>query len=539
MNTETNLKTSRILIVDDQSANIDMLEGFLEMEGYVNVSSLTDSRMVMEFVDKSRPDLILLDLMMPFISGYEIMEQLKKKDPGDVFLPILVLTADITPEAKQKALTLGASDFLTKPFDLTEVGLRVNNLLLTGSLMQQLRNQNLILDEKVKMRTAELEQSNRELTVARDKAQASDRLKSAFMQNISHEVRTPLNGILGFSRLLADPDISFADKKNFLAFLDISTNRLINTITDYMDISLLASGAMEVNCRTISVNELLREVRSICSKDCESKSLVFDFELKDLFKETCIHTDPELLRKILLHLISNAIKFTSAGTVTVDYSVAADAFECLVRDTGRGISEEAIERIFEPFMQEDISATRGHEGSGLGLSIVKGFVSLLGGELKLESLKNAGTVFTVNLPLAEGKAFPGTSEEKPLHSRVKTPVLLVAEDDESNRHFLEVVLKKIVPTVLQASNGKEAVELCRLHPEITLVLMDIKMPVMNGLEATQEIKSFRKDLPVIAITAYSMSGDEQKFLSAGCDDFIAKPVSFDSLRNKLKGFGML
>ena len=241
MNNDTNLKTSRILIVDDQPANIDMLEGFFEMEGYTNVSSLTDSRRVMEFLDKSQPDLILLDLMMPFLTGYEIMEQLNERISRDDFLPVLVLTADITPEAKKKALALGASDFLTKPFDLTEVGLRVNNLLLARSLMNQLKDQNLILDEKVKQRTAQLEQSNMDLTMARDKAQASDRLKTAFMQNISHEVRTPLNGILGFSKLLVEPDINSAEKQNFLIFLELSTNRLINTITDYMDISLYGS----------------------------------------------------------------------------------------------------------------------------------------------------------------------------------------------------------------------------------------------------------------------------------------------------------
>jgi len=535
---ETDLKKSHILIVDDQIANIEMLEGFLEMEGYINVSSTTDSRKVILLHDSFKPDLILLDLMMPLLSGYEVMDQLKAKVAKDDFLPVLVLTADITPEAKQRALTLGATDFLTKPFDLTEVGLRINNLLLARSLMHQLRDQNLILDEKVKMRTAQLEQTNRDLTMARDKAQASDRLKTAFMQNISHEVRTPLNGILGFSKLLADPEISYADKQNFEIFLEISTNRLINTITDYMDISLLASGSMEVARKPVSINDVMREVKGIYSKICESKSLTFELQVNDSLEETCIKTDPELLRKIISHLISNAVKFTSTGTVTVGYSLTTETFEFLVKDTGKGISEEARERIFEPFMQEDISATRGHEGSGLGLSIVIGCIRLLGGELRLESTKEVGSVFTVILPHGDPKQAVETSAGKPTHANAKTPVLLVAEDDDANRLFLEVVLKKIVPTVLQATNGKEAVEMCRAHPEITLVLMDIKMPIMNGIEATQEIKTFRKDLPVIAITAYAMSGDEQKFITAGCDDFIPKPVSVNSLGNKLKEYGI-
>jgi len=539
MNADMNLKTSRILIVDDQPANVAMLEGFLEMEGYTNVSSLTDSRRVMEFMDNVRPDLILLDLMMPFLTGYEIMEQLRERIAKDDFLPVLVLTADITSEAKKKALALGASDFLTKPFDLTEVELRVNNLLLTRSLMHQLKDQNLILDEKVKQRTAQLEQSNRDLTEARDKAQASDRLKTAFMQNISHEVRTPLNGILGFSKLMAEPDTTTAEKQTFLIFLENSTNRLISTITDYMDISLLASGSMEVARKPVLINDFMREVKDIYCKACESKSLAFEFPINDSFEETCIHTDPDLLRKIISQLLSNAVKFTSTGTVTVGYSFTNDTFECFIKDTGKGISEEARERILEPFMQEDISATRGHEGSGLGLSIVLGCIRLFGGELRLESAKEVGSVFTVILPLSDSKNAVDSSPLKQTHTKSKTPVLLVAEDDDANRLFLEIILRKIVPTVLQATNGKEAVEMCRAHPEISLVLMDIKMPVMNGLEATQEIKTFRKGLPVIAITAYAMSGDEQKIIASGCDDFIPKPVSVGSLGNKLKEYGIL
>ncbi len=535
---ETNLKQSHILIVDDQIANVEMLEGFLEMEGYTNVSSTTDSRKVIPLLKSFKPDLILLDLMMPLLSGYEVMEQLRVKVAKDDFLPVLVLTADITQEAKQKALTLGATDFLTKPFDLTEVGLRINNLLFARSLMHQLKDQNLILDEKVKQRTAQLEQTNMDLTVARDKAQASDRLKTAFMQNISHEVRTPLNGILGFSKLMAEPDISSSEKQTFVNFLEISTNRLIQTITDYMDISLIASGSLEVARKPIAINDIMREVKMTCSKDCESKSLALDFAIHDAFDKIDFKTDPELLRKIISHLISNAVKFTSSGSVTVNYSFSRDSFKFIVKDTGQGISEEARERIFNPFTQEDIATTRGHEGSGLGLSIVRGCIRLLEGEIQLESQKNIGSVFTVILPFGDSQKPVETTPKTPSQNISNAPVILVAEDDDANRLYLEFILRKIVPTVLQASNGKEAVEICRAHPEITLVLMDIKMPIMNGLEATKEIKTFRKELPVIAITAYAMSGDEQKFLTEGCDDFLPKPVSADSLENKLKKYGI-
>lgn len=228
---------ARILIVDDQIANTEMLEGFLDFQGYVNLKSITDPREFRQQLINFQPDIILLDLMMPYLDGFQIMELVREETATDEFLPILILTADITMETKKRALELGASDFLTKPFDLIEVGLRIRNLLYTRSLVIALQNQNHILDERVRERTEELRYKNEELKLAMEKAQASDRLKTAFMQNISHEVRTPLNGILGFSKLLSDPMTSIQDRQIFTTMLDHSSERLINTITDYIYIA--------------------------------------------------------------------------------------------------------------------------------------------------------------------------------------------------------------------------------------------------------------------------------------------------------------
>ena len=201
---DSTYKNAKILIVDDKEVNIDILTGLLDIQGYHNLASTTDPRLVVGLYQSFQPDLILLDLMMPHLTGYEVMDQLKEIAPADVYLPILVLTADITTEAKQKALRHGANDFLSKPFDLIEVGLRIENLLFTRFLHQQSLNQNQILEVKVKERTAELEKSNAELIVAREKAESGDRLKTAFIRNISHEIRTPLNGILGMYQVLSD-----------------------------------------------------------------------------------------------------------------------------------------------------------------------------------------------------------------------------------------------------------------------------------------------------------------------------------------------
>jgi len=401
---DSNIKNANILIVDDQVAYIDVLRSFLEFQGYTSIKTTTDPRMVVELYDTFKPDLILLDLMMPFLNGYEVMEQLKKLIPPGIYLPMLVLTADLTTEAKQRALKNGANDFLTKPYDLTEVDLRIRNLLYINYLQQQLLLQNQLLEEKVKERTSELENTKQELIISRDKAEASDRLKTAFIQNISNEIRTPLNGILGFSDLLADPNLKAEEKKQIIPLLQSSSNRLVNTITDYVNIALIVSGNMEVNYQIVSVTSTLQEFKHIFKESCKIKGLEFNLQIPQGGEEVTLQTDLVLFKSIISHLLENAIKFTYQGKITIGYALKPEHIEFFVEDTGIGVQEDAREKIFEIFMQEDVSITRGHEGNGLGLSIVRGLLTLLGGKIYLESKKGEGTTFYFTLPIAPNLA---------------------------------------------------------------------------------------------------------------------------------------
>lgn len=375
--------------------------------------------------------------------------------------------------------------------------------------------------------------------MARDKAEASDRLKTAFMQNISHEVRTPLNGILGFGAFLTEPDLTDAEKKQYLSLLKTSSERLVNTITDYMDISLIVSGSIEVNCKAVIINKALIYLKDNFQSLCEIKKLDFSLSIPVDTEGFSIQTDPELFRKIIYHLLDNAVKFTQKGGITLGYSVHPENIEFFIKDTGIGIEKDAQERIFESFMQENIANTRGHEGSGLGLSIIKGLTKLLGGEIHLESVKGEGTTVLFTLPNKPGiPENAGNSKPVKKFAQYKLPAILIAEDEFTHRLYLESFLKKHASAIFQAKNGKEAVDLCRAHPEISLVLMDIKMPLMNGFEATREIRLFRKDIPIIAITAHAMTGDEKKAFDAGCDGFIAKPVSSEELLEELRKYGI-
>lgn len=409
---DSSLKRANILIVDDQEANVEILESFLEMEGYSSIKTTTDPRLVMNLYALFRPDLILLDLTMPFLSGFEVMKQLKEVIPQNTFFPILVLTADVSMESKTRALSGGATDFLTKPFDLTEVGLRIRNLLYTHYLQQQLQDQNLLLEEKVKERTAELEKRNLELIVAKEKAEASDNLKSMFINNISHEIRTPLNGILGFSQILLDTTLTPPEKEEYLALLNESSTRLINTVTNFMDISKINSGNQNIVFQQVDLNILVKSLADQFLPLCRLKSLELNIQAGESETSMLVTTDGGMVRKILYQLIDNAFKFTRQGSVSISYKKIPDFIQFTVEDTGIGIVKENQTRIFESFVQENASTTRGYEGSGLGLSIAKGFLSMLGGEIWLESGKNGGTTVRFNLPVMEEKTQTSQSEEE-------------------------------------------------------------------------------------------------------------------------------
>jgi len=523
------LKTAKILIVDDKQSNIDILEGLLEESGYANFQSATDPRLVVSLFNSFNPDLILLDLMMPHLSGFEVMEQLKPLIPQGTYLPILVLTADITSESKLRALSGGAKDFLSKPFDLYEVQIRINNLLETRYLYKQLENQNQILEERVKERTRELALTNRKLSIEKDKALESNRLKTAFLNNISHEIRTPLNGILGFSSLIIQPEIEQEEKEGFLQYLNNSSDRLLKTIIDITDMSLIISGGIVVNITEVDCLSLIQDLNDSFIKRCTDNNLELIVNHLAHIQNIEFKTDRELLFKSLSHIIDNSIKFTSKGSITLECDLQDDQLLITISDTGAGIDKNAQERIWEIFMQENNSNNRLKEGNGLGLSIAAGMIKLLGGKISLESEKQLGTSVFISLPVEQ--SFVNAKLEfttKTDGLRILSTVL-IAEDDDTNKLVLQIMLKNLAPHILLASTGKEAIEICRNNKNIDLILMDIRMPELNGYEATRQIREFNKDVLIIAQTAYGLTGDREKAIKTGCNDYIAKPIKNEEL----------
>ena len=360
-------------------------------------------------------------------------------------------------------------------------------------------------------------------------------MKTAFLNNISHEVRTPLNGILGFGEMMTETDLTQEAKEMYLKILNQSGNRLINTITDFMDISLITSGNVTVNKKKIPIYPLFYELCKLYKNKCKEKGIKFRLDLPADIEKAEVELDSELLKKVFRHLLNNALKFTGEGTISLGGRLKEDVLECFVEDTGIGIENEMQKEMFLHFTQEDSRTERGYEGSGLGLSIAKGFVELLGGKIDLKSDKGKGTEVFFTLP-AEIISEPQTNNPEEKENQFGDKVVLIAEDDEMNRIFLETVLKGAGIPFLSVENGHHAVEKCREDPEIGVVLMDSKMPVMDGYEVTRQIKVMNPELPIIAITAQAMQGDRKKALQAGCDDYVTKPFDRKGLISLLRSY---
>ncbi len=370
-----------------------------------------------------------------------------------------------------------------------------------------------------------------ELTRAKEKAEESNRLKSAFLSNMSHEIRTPMNGILGFTELLKDPQLTGEEQKEYIGIIEKSGARMLNIINDIISISKVESGLMEVLLTETNLNEMIDYLYAFFKPEADQKGIQLIFVNKIPEAEAVIRSDADKIQAILTNLIKNALKFTREGSIEIEYSRKGRYFEFLVKDTGCGIRNEHKDIIFERFRQGSESLTREYEGAGLGLAISKAYTELLGGKISMESEYGKGSVFSftviqhdesepMQLPI-ENVPLPDTEKSK---GNLK---ILIAEDDKTSEILMSLVIKMLGKELIVVRNGKEAVEACRNNPDIDLIMMDVKMPEMDGYEATREIRKFNTEVKIIAQTAYGLVGEREKALDAGCNDYISKPLNLE------------
>ena len=378
-----------------------------------------------------------------------------------------------------------------------------------------------------------------ELIIAKERAEESDRLKSAFLANMSHEIRTPMNGILGFAGLLTSPNLTGEKQQEYIKIIENSGKRMLNIINDIVSISKIESGILEVNISESNLNNQMEYIHNFFQSETDKKDILFIIKNSLAKKNVMIKTDKEKLYAVMTNLVKNAIKFTNTGSIEFGFEKKGKFLEFYVKDSGVGIRQEQKTLIFERFRQGSESLSRNYEGAGLGLSISKAYVELLGGKIWVESEEGKGSTFYFTIPfiaiqkeIKVNKIVVADLNEK---NQTKNLKILITEDDETTQELISIQIKKYSKEVLIARNGIEAIKICRDNPDIDLILMDVKMPQMNGYEATKQIRQFNNKVIIIAQTAFALLGDKEKSIETGFNDYISKPFkngTFSELMEK-------
>ncbi|MDA3943055.1 MAG: PAS domain S-box protein [Bacteroidetes bacterium] len=377
-----------------------------------------------------------------------------------------------------------------------------------------------------------------ELIEAKEGAEESDRLKTAFLANMSHEIRTPMNGILGFTELLKEHGLSGKEQQEYIKIIEIRGARMLNIINDIISISKIESNQIEITLSEVDINRQIEDIYNFFSLEAENKKLSISFKNGLPASEAIIQTDSTKVYAVLTNLVKNAIKFTQKGSIELGYLKKEGFLEFYVRDSGSGVRTEQKDMIFERFRQGSESLTRNYEGAGLGLSISKAYVEMLGGKIWVTNNNNnngdaSGATFYFTLPANHIKQSENISQHvQPVEAsknEFRKLKILIVEDDKNSELLISKLVEGFAGKVLKATTGIDAIEVCLRNPDIDLVLMDINMPRLNGYEATRKIREFNTEVVIIAQTAYALSGDREKSLAAGCNDYITKPIGRKNL----------
>jgi signal transduction histidine kinase/ligand-binding sensor domain-containing protein/CheY-like chemotaxis protein len=428
-------------------------------------------------------------------------------------------------EERQEEINLQKEELTTQRDSLEEANTilvkQQEKILLQNEEIDKHLNQ---LEKLVEARTLELEYALR-------KAEESDRLKSAFLANMSHEIRTPMNAIIGFSELLYDKQLSETERDDYVDIITQNSNSLLVLINDILDLSKIQANEMKLIYSEVPVIELLNSIYESSILEANKKSIGLLLNVKEASSSLLIEADYMRLRQVLINLVSNAIKFTHEGFVEFGVQKIDHQITFYVKDTGVGIADDSKGRIFERFLKLEISKNKFFGGVGLGLAISKNLVELWNGSIWYESEMGKGTTFYFTCPLKV--ASPHLETDKEITNKSTIPALigktiLIAEDEEYNYQVLEAYLKKTEATVCWATDGEKVLEFLKTHkPDI--ILMDIKMPVMNGLEATDQIKILYPDIPIVAQTAYAYQNELDEFSNHGIVDYLIKPIRSEAL----------
>ena len=430
-----------------------------------------------------------------------------------------------------------------------EIKVKGKEILRQKEKLEEQKNEIEKAYEELKIYRTQLEElvenRTRELIAAKEKAEESDRLKTSFLTNMSHEIRTPLNSIVGFSGLLYDDDVTDEERERYKHIIEANTNTLLSLINDILDFAKIEAGHLEINMNNVPLSGIFDELMDIYSMEIgkiqtnNDKDIQFRVNIDSKLKDVFLLTDEVRLKQVLSILVNNAIKFTHKGYIEVGCRKQSNTefIEFYVKDTGIGIKNEHIQVIFTRFRKIEEDSSNLYRGAGLGLSITKHLVKLLGGKIWVESEIGKGSVFSFTIPLKIGNTIPKSAGDIKIDQKgvpqFKNVPILVAEDDITNYYYIERLLKKTGATIYHAATGKQVINIMKEVPEIKLILMDIKMPELNGIDALKELRHLDINVPIVAQTAYAFAYEVHKIKASGFVDYLVKPI------NPKKFYGVL
>lgn len=519
----TELHQSRILIVDDNAANVEQLEQLLEFNEFTNLKSTTDPREVEALLTEFEPDIILLDLQMPHLDGFQILEMLGRKVPESDFLPVIVLTADVSTESRERALKLGAMDFLTKPFDFVEAELRVTNQLRTRRLHQQLQGYSEQLEDKVRERTAELKRAQDEL-VAQERYKAMGQMASG----IAHDFNNTVSVMMGNAELLLTfPHMleNRAETVNSLKTIHLAAQDAVSIVRRLRE--FYKSDDQEEQAETADLRDAAEEAVTLTEPKWKGQARAEgrNIHLKTELESVTVRMSPSKVREMLTNLVFNAVDALPEGGIITLRSRIEDGFGVLeVVDTGTGMNEEVRQKCLDMFF-----STKGSKGTGLGLGMVSDMVRKHSGRIDIESAPGKGTTFFVRLPLTEDSPKSGETANLRLDRSLK---ILLVDDEEDLRDIYSQLLTLDSHRVVTAADGREGL-VQYLADDFDLVITNQAMPGVNGTHLVRSIRRHSGDIPIIMLTGFSQSLQSEGGVPEGVTRLIAKPVEIVRLRTAL------
>lgn len=520
------LSQAKVLLVDDEPANVRLLERILMISGCLKLQATTDSRQALPMFLEFEPDIVLLDLNMPYLNGFAVLDQLRQATSSDDYLPILILTADITVETKRRALAGGANDFLTKPLDQSEVVLRMKNLIENRFLRQAMQRQNLLLEAQVRERTAQLEETLNELQSTQEQIVKQERLRALGMMagGIAHDFNNALTMVLGYGELL-QPWLEQHGTSRELAHLDHMVSAARDATHVVSRLREFYRPAENNEIRTpVDLSQVANQVVSLTSPKWKGKCQAEGIQIEvitQLLQVPPIAGDAAALREVLTNLVFNAVDaMPQGGTLTVSTQELDETVIITVSDTGIGMTDRERERCLEPFF-----TTKGDQGTGLGLSVVYGIVQRHGGKIEIASKKGVGTSLSIHFPITATVATPEALEVVRLNRSLR---VLVVDDQEVICELLTEYLQSDGHTTASAFRGDAALEVF-CGDTFDLIITDQSMPGMNGVQLAGAVKAHAPETLVILLTGF---GDEMMASGdtpPGVDVVLGKPVSHADL----------